>query len=49
MTFAEYLARYYTGRKGFEPGTVSEAAALAQACDIVLTRHDGVSIAEMLT
>ena len=44
MTFAEYLAKYYTGRRGFEPGTVPEAAALAQACDIVLTRHDGVSI-----
>ena len=44
MTFAEYLARYYTGRKGFEPVAVPEAAALAQACDIVLTRHDGVSI-----
>ena len=29
MTFAEYLARYYTGRRGFQPGTVPEAAALA--------------------
>jgi len=44
MSFAAYLAKYYIGRKGFSAGTVPEAAALAQACDIVLTRSDGVTL-----
>jgi len=44
MTFAEYLAKVYVGRKGFSPGTVPEAAALVSACDIVLTRSDGLTL-----
>lgn len=44
MTFAEYLAKYYVGRKGFAPGAPPEAAALAETCDIVLTRSDGLAL-----
>jgi len=44
MTFAEYLAGVYAGRKGFSAGTLPEAAALAEACDIVLTRSDGLTL-----
>ena len=43
-TFASYLAKHYVGRKGFRPGTVPEAEALAQACDIVLTQTDGMTL-----
>src|SRR5262249_1389580 len=43
-TFASYLAKHYVGRKGFRPGTVPEAEALAQACDIVLTQSDGMTM-----
>jgi rhomboid protease GluP len=44
LSFAAYLAKYYVGRKGFSPGTVPEAAPLVGACDIVLTRSDGMSL-----
>jgi rhomboid protease GluP len=43
-TFATYLAKYYVGRKGFSPGTVPEAAPLADACDIILTLMDGMTL-----
>src|SRR5688572_119144 len=43
-TFAAYLAKHYVGRKGFSLGTVPEAAALAEACDIVLTLADGMRL-----
>jgi rhomboid protease GluP len=43
-TFATYLAKYYVGRKGFSAGTVPEAAALVEACDIVLTLVDGMTL-----
>jgi len=46
-SFATYLAKHYIGRKGFRPGTVPEAEALAQACDIVLTQTDGLSFQVM--
>jgi hypothetical protein len=42
--FATYLANYYVGRKGFSLGTVPEAKALADACDIVLTQLDGMTL-----
>ena len=38
------LAKHYVGRKGFRPGTVPEAEPLAQACDIVLTQSDGMTM-----
>jgi rhomboid protease GluP len=44
QTFAAYLARHYIARKGFTAGTVPEAKALADACDLVLTHADGMSI-----
>jgi rhomboid protease GluP len=43
-TFAVYLAKHYIGRKGFSAGAVPEAAALAEACDIVLTLIDGMTM-----
>jgi rhomboid protease GluP len=43
-TFATYLAKYYVGRKGFNLGTVPEAQALCEACDIVLTLADGMTL-----
>jgi Uncharacterized membrane protein (homolog of Drosophila rhomboid) len=43
-TFAVYLAKHYIGRKGYREGTVPEAAALAGACDIVLTLMDGMTM-----
>ncbi|HEX6267808.1 MAG TPA: rhomboid family intramembrane serine protease, partial [Burkholderiales bacterium] len=42
-TFAAYLARNFIARKGYVAGTVPEAASLAAASDIVLTRSDGMS------
>jgi len=42
-TFATYLAKHYVARKGFRPGTVPEAEALLQACDLVLTQSDGIT------
>jgi len=41
-TFAAYLAKQYVAKKGFKPGTVPEAGALASAADIVLTLADGM-------
>ena len=43
--FALYLARLYIAEKGYRPGTVPEAAALADACDVVLTYSDGMTFA----
>lgn len=43
-TTAIYLAKYMVGRRGFEPGTVVEARPLAEACDIILTRADGMNL-----
>jgi rhomboid protease GluP len=43
-TFAVYLAKYYSGSKGFSVGTVPEAAALTEACDIVLTLMNGMTM-----
>lgn len=42
-TFAEYLARYYIHKRGFKPGTVPEAQALAASGGVVLTKADGLS------
>jgi len=36
-TFAVYLAKQYIAKKGFTVGTVPEASALAEECDIILT------------
>jgi rhomboid protease GluP len=44
-SFATYLAKHYIARKGYRAGTVPEAAALASACDIVLTLTTGFSMA----
>jgi rhomboid protease GluP len=41
-TFAAYLAKQYVAKKGYKPGTVPEAGALASAADIVLTLSDGM-------
>lgn len=41
--FARYLARLHCVDKGYQPGTTREAAALADACDLVLTYSDGMS------
>lgn len=43
--FALYLARLICVEKGHRPGTAAPAAALADACDIVLTYSDGMSFA----
>jgi rhomboid protease GluP len=43
-TFATYLAKYYVGSNGFSAGTVPEAAAMADACDIILTLLDGMTL-----
>jgi rhomboid protease GluP len=39
-TFAQYLARQFTARKGLQPGVPPEAAAIAAASDIVLAGTD---------
>lgn len=44
-TFAQYLARFYTLKRGFVLGTVPEAQALTSACDFVLTQSDGLQFA----
>lgn len=41
--FAVYLAKQLVARKGYGWGTVPEAEELLSACDIVLTRSDGIS------
>jgi len=43
--FAQYLARLHVVEKGYRLGTVPEAAALAKACDLVLTYADGMTFA----
>lgn len=43
-TFAAYLAQVYVARDGYRYGTVPEAAALADACDILLTYSDAYSL-----
>jgi rhomboid protease GluP len=43
-SFATYLAKAYIAKKGFSSGTVPEARLLFEACDIVLTRLDGLSL-----
>jgi len=43
-TFCAYLAEQLIAKKGFDPGTVPEAAELAAHCDIILSRHDGFSL-----
>jgi rhomboid protease GluP len=43
--FALYLARLYVTEKGYRLGTVPEAAAIAEAADVVLTYADGMSFA----
>lgn len=43
-SFACYLSRVYVARKGFALGTVDEAKPLEEACDIVLTRLDGLTV-----
>ena len=42
--FAVYVGQYHLARKGFEPGTFPEAAALAEASDYVLTLSDGFHV-----
>lgn len=44
LTFAAYLAKFYVARRGFVPGTIPDAHALAAACDQVLTYSDGVTV-----
>ncbi len=46
-TFCRYLARQYIARRGYEPCSLPEAAALAQHCDIVLSFTDGYSLTLM--
>lgn len=41
--FAHYLARLTCVDRGYQPGTARQAAALAEACDLVLTYSDGMS------
>ncbi len=43
-TFALYLAQQYAAKKGFQPQAVPEAQPLIDACDILLTRHDGYAL-----
>lgn len=47
-TFAVYLANYYINREGFVAGTAPEVAALAAACDFVLTRMDGFTAVRIM-
>ena len=42
--FTAYLAKYLVGTERYQPGTVPEAAALQEGCDLVLTRSDGLSL-----
>ncbi|MGP8122186.1 MAG: rhomboid family intramembrane serine protease [Xanthobacteraceae bacterium] len=46
-TFCAYLAKQFVAKKGFKYGYLPEAAQLASASNIVLTRSDGHSL-EML-
>lgn len=42
QTFAAFLARHFAAEKGYRADTVPEAAALAEACDFVLTYRDAM-------
>ena len=41
---AQYLAQHFIAQKGLQPGAPPEASAIAQACDIVLSGMEGVSL-----
>jgi rhomboid protease GluP len=43
-SLARYLAQIFVAKRGYQPGTVAEAAELLSACDAVLTKADGVSL-----
>ncbi len=43
-TAAEYLAKCLIADHRFVPGTLAEAAPLAEACDLILTGGDGVGL-----
>jgi len=42
-SLANYFSRVLIADKGFRPGTVDEASALTEACDLLLTRADGMA------
>ena len=44
QTTAQYLALHFIAQKGLQPGVPPEASAIAQACDIVLSGMEGVSL-----
>jgi rhomboid protease GluP len=44
LTCAQYLAEHLIAQKGLQPGVPPEASAIAQACDIVLSGMEGVSL-----
>jgi rhomboid protease GluP len=44
LTCAQYIAKHFIAQKGLQPGVPSEATAIAQACDIVLSGREGVSL-----
>ncbi|RFB78384.1 rhomboid family intramembrane serine protease [Methylovirgula sp. 4M-Z18] len=41
-SFARYLAHAYIAKKSFVAGTVPEAQELAEACDYIVTKSDGL-------
>ena len=43
-TFCSYLARQLVAKEGYAIGVVTEAAPLAENCDIALMHHDGASL-----
>lgn len=43
-SFATYLVKYLIATERYQPGTVPEATALQEGCDLVLTRSDGLSL-----
>jgi len=43
-TAATYLARCLVAARGFVPGSFVEARPLAEACDLILTASDGLSV-----
>ncbi len=44
QTTAQYLARHFMAQKGLLPGAPPEASAIVEACDIVLSGTDGLSL-----
>ncbi|MBV8449293.1 MAG: rhomboid family intramembrane serine protease [Hyphomicrobiales bacterium] len=44
LTCAQYLAKHFIAQKGLQPGVPPEASAIAQACDVVLSGMEGVSL-----